>query len=221
MKKGLIIFDLDGTLTESGPGVMNCVAYACEKMGYEIPGQDVLESFVGPPLKTHLMTVFGMNDEQAEEGVRLFRERYESIGIFENSLYDGIIELLENLKSDGYTISIATSKPEPLAKRVTKDFGLDKFLGFWKGASCDSSRDDKADIIEKVIDECGFADDREKVIMVGDRKYDAMGAKICGIGFMGAGWGYAPEGELEKYSPMAIASSPKELYKEISKSCNY
>ena len=216
MKKGLIIFDLDGTLTKSGPGVMKDISYMCEKMGIEIPSEDVLKSFIGPPLMTHIMDVFGMDKEQAEKGVKIFRERYEADGIFDNSVYDGIIELLEKLQADGYTISIATSKPEPMAKMVTEHFGLDRFFGFWKGASSDNSRSDKSDIIECVINGCGFADCKEKAVMVGDRKYDAMGAKLCGIGFMGAGWGYAPKGELEEYSPIGIASSPMELYEIIS-----
>lgn len=215
MEKGLVIFDLDGTLTESGPGVINCMTHLCKEMGLEIPSEDVLRSFIGPPLEIHLMDVFGMNKDEAEKGVEIFRERYDKKGIFENSLYDGITEMLEKLQKDGYKISIATSKPEPMAKIVITHYGLDKFLGFWKGAASDKSRPDKSDILESVIQGCGYADNKSKAVLVGDRKYDAMGARLCGIGFIGAGWGYAPKGELEEYSPIGIAHSPKELYEII------
>lgn len=212
MEQRLIIFDLDGTLTESGPGVMKSVAYAFEKMNIEAPDEVGLRSFVGPPMVVHLQENYGMSEEDAKTTTEIFRERYNKIGIDENSLYDGIERLLKKLKEDGHVLSVATSKPQKVAKIVLEQFNIDGYFSYWQGAVNDTGRADKMDIVEGAIDGNGFENKKDMVFLVGDRKYDAMGASLCKIGFYGAGWGYAPEGELESFSPLGIAKTPDELY---------
>ena len=212
MNKALIIFDLDGTLTDSCPGILKSIEYAIEKLGRTVPSREVLMTFVGPPLLAQFKEVFGMEDEEAEKAVSYFRERYNSVGVFENSVFDGIEYLLENLKNDGCSLSVATSKPVPMAKVVLEHFGIEKYFDYWQGSTGDKGRADKINIIEDVIQNCGFAGLKRRVFLVGDRKYDAQGASGCGIGFYGAGWGYAPGGELEGYPNDGIASSPENLY---------
>jgi phosphoglycolate phosphatase len=216
MNKGLIIFDLDGTLTDSCPGILKSIEYAVTRSGRPVPDEAVLKSFIGPPLLGHFQSALGMSEEEAEKAVVFFRERYNKTGIFENSVFDGVEELVGRLKKDGYAVSVATSKPVSAAKVVLEYFDIEKYFENWQGSTGDKGRSDKMDIIERVIDENGFSKEKEKVFLVGDRKYDAMGAVACNIGFFGAGWGYAPEGELEGYPNLGIASTPKELYKMIS-----
>ena len=216
MNKGLIIFDLDGTLTDSCPGILKSIEYAIEKLGRTVPSREVLMSFVGPPLLAQFKEVFGMEDDEAEKAVSYFRERYNETGVYENSIFSGIDGLLKKLKKDGYTLSVATSKPMKMADTVIRHFNIEGYFDFWQGSSGDKGRSDKMDIIECVIEGNGYSDAKEKVCLVGDRKYDAMGASACGIGFYGAGWGYAPEGELEGYPNNGIAVSPEELYKMIA-----
>ena len=212
MKKALIIFDLDGTLTDSSPGILKCIKYAVEKLGRKVPSEDILLTFVGPPLLEQFKEVFGMEESEAEQAVAYFRERYNAAGVFENSVFTGVRELLENLKKDGCALSVATSKPMAMADVVLKHFKIDGYFDFWQGSTGDRGRSDKLDIINAVIDGCGFSGKKDRVFLVGDRKYDAMGAEKCGIGFYGAGWGYAPKGELEDYPNEGIASSTENLY---------
>ncbi len=215
MKKGLIIFDLDGTITASAPGVINSVKYAIEKTGKEPLSEKELLSFVGPPMVYQFKLIYGIDDDEAMEMVRIFRERYNTQGVYESSLFPGIKELLEKLKTDGYMLSIATSKAAPTAKQVLEDFKMEKYFEHWHGAIGDNRRADKMDIIERVLKDCGYDNCRDKAFLVGDRKFDAQGSELCGIGFYGAGWGYAPEGELEAYPNLGIAASPEELYEMI------
>ena len=141
-----ILFDLDGTITESGPGIMNSVAYAVKKMGYAVPDNSVLRRFIGPPLSESFQKYFGMSGEQAEEAIRCYREYYTNGGIFENEVYEGIVESFQVLKENGRKLAIATSKPEKFAKQIAEYFGFDKYFDVICGASMDESLVAKADI---------------------------------------------------------------------------
>lgn len=211
----LIIFDLDGTLTDSGPGIKKSIIYAYERMGKPIPAEKELESFIGPPLNIQFPIVSGFNEEETERGVHYFRERYNVTGVFENSVYPGIIEMLENLKKEGCTLAVATSKPHQTAEVVLEHFDLLKYFDHMKGADPNTPHADKTEFINDAIDKTGFSDNKENVYMVGDRKYDAAGAKSCGVSFLGAGWGYAAEGELEEFENEGIAKTPDELFELI------
>lgn len=212
MKK-LVFFDLDGTLTDSGPGIMNSAAYAFERMGYPVPPSAVLRTFVGPPLHESFLRN-GIPAEMTEKAVAVFRERYMPIGKYENTPYEGIRTFLESLKSLGYKLMIATSKPEEIAIEVLEHFDLAKYFDKICGGSMDLSRTSKEAVIAYLLEENGR--DAE-MVMVGDTKFDIIGAKKHGIPAIGVSWGYGDVGEMEQAGAAAIAKTPEDLL-EILKS---
>ncbi|MDO4622369.1 MAG: HAD hydrolase-like protein [Eubacteriales bacterium] len=207
----LIIFDLDGTLTDSAPGITNCARLALQKMGYPEYTQEELNTFVGPPLQVHFVEFAHMNAEQVDEAVRLFRERYDAVGKFENSVYPGIPELLKRLKKAGCLVTIATSKPEKFALQIADHFALTPYFDCIAGATMDESHNRKPLIIEDVLRSTGYLDKREQAVMIGDRKYDILGAKEKGIRSIGAAYGYGSREELEEAGADRIAASVEEL----------
>ena len=214
MKK-LILFDLDGTLTDSGPGIKKCVQYGLEKCGYPLQSDPVLQSFIGPPLLHQYMTVLGMSREEAKTAIRFYRERYAAVGIYENSLYGGVPEMLAALREENYLLGVTSAKPLHFVHDVLEYFTLRDRFDVIQGAMSDQERPNKVDVIERTLSEIGYESRRDAVWLVGDRKYDAAGAKLCGIGFYGAGWGYAQEGELEAEGAQKIADSPEDLVRMI------
>lgn len=212
MKK-LVFFDLDGTLTDSGPGIMNSAAYAFERMGYPVPPSAILRTFVGPPLHESFLQN-GIPAEMAEKAVAVFRERYMPIGKYENTPYEGIRTFLESLKSLGFHLMIATSKPEEIAIEVLEHFDLAKYFDKICGGSMDLSRTSKEAVIAYLLEENGR--DAE-MVMVGDTKFDIIGAKRHGIPAIGVSWGYGDVGEMEQAGAAAIAKTPEDLL-EILKS---
>lgn len=212
MKK-LVFFDLDGTLTDSGPGIMNSAAYAFERMGYPVPPSAILRTFVGPPLHESFLRN-GIPAEMAEKAVAVFRERYMPIGKYENTPYEGIRTFLESLKSLGFHLMIATSKPEEIAIEVLEHFDLAKYFDKICGGSMDLSRTSKEAVIAYLLEENGR--DAE-MVMVGDTKFDIIGAKRHGIPAIGVSWGYGDVGEMEQAGAAAIAKTPEDLL-EILKS---
>ena len=140
----VILFDLDGTLTDSAPGILNSVRYACRKLGLEMPSEATLRKFLGPPLIDSFRTLAGLSDAEADHAVSAFREYFPTKGIFENEVYDGVPALLADLKAAGKTVIIATSKPEDFAKRIMAHFDLAQYCDFVCGATMDETRTDKA-----------------------------------------------------------------------------
>ena len=208
-----ILFDLDGTLTDSGEGIMNCAVYALAHFGIPAPTEKELRTFVGPPL-TETFARFGVPADQLEEAVRIYRQRYLPIGKFENRPYPGIRELLEKLKADGHTLFVATSKPEVTSIEILEHFGLDGYFEKICGASTDFSRNSKEAVIAYLLDSCGA---RENAVMVGDTAYDVIGAKAHGIPTVGVSWGYGLVEDMEKAGAAAIAHTMDELYDFLSK----
>ena len=206
MKK-TILFDLDGTLTDSGEGIINCVIYALERFGLPIPAREELRYFVGPPLHESFIKQ-GVPADRAEEAVAVYRERYVPIGMFENTPYPGIRELLEGLKAEGYTLFVASSKPEWMCVDILKHFDLDKYFTMICGATMDTSRTNKEAVIEYLIQENGKS---ENMIMVGDTKFDVIGAKYHGIPCIGVSWGYGSVSDMQEAGAMSIANSVEEL----------
>lgn len=205
-----ILFDLDGTLTDSAPGILNCVQNALSVMGISEP--ENIMRFVGPPLYESFASFCGMNEEQVIEAVRLYRERYTDIGLFENSVYDGVPEMLERLKNGGRRLFVATSKPEVFAVRILDRFGLSDFFEVIGGADIvgsRGSRNEKDEVIEYVLEQAGQPD-RSTVLMIGDRKHDIIGAEKCGVHCMAALWGYGSEEEFYEYGADYIAKTPQE-----------
>ena len=189
-----VIFDLDGTLTQSEEGIWNCVKYAAEKLGFPVPDADTLRKFIGPPLAYSFREYMGMDDAMAARAVETYRERYNVVGLFENRVFPGIRRLLRTLRQEGWYIGIATGKPQKTSERVVAHFGLDKFVEKICGPTGDH-RADKIDLIKNALpDDWDYA--HEEAWMVGDRKFDVEGAIGAGIKSIGVGYGYGSEGEL-------------------------
>ena len=206
MKK-TILFDLDGTLTDSGVGIINCVIYALERFGLPVPKREALRYFVGPPLHESFIKQ-GVPAHRAEEAVAVYRERYVPTGMFENTPYPGVRELLEALKEEGYTLYVASSKPEWMCVEILKHFDLAKYFDMICGATMDTSRTNKEAVIEYLIQENGKTGN---MIMVGDTKFDVLGAKFHGIPCIGVSWGYGSVTEMQEAGAMSIAETMTEL----------
>lgn len=207
------IFDLDGTITDSGPGIMNAIRYAVKKRGLPDVSEEVLRSFIGPPLKEQFRSVFGLSDDEGTIMVATYREYYGEKGIFENRVYDGVPEVFQKLQEAGVRILMATSKPEKYAKQIAEHFGFAKYFDFIGGACMDGRRTDKHDVIEYVIDSCKVC--RENTVMIGDRRHDMIGASKAGIRSIGALYGYGSRDELEKAGADMIAVTPDDISKLI------
>ena len=207
MKKA-ILFDLDGTLTDSGEGIMNCAKLALQHYGLPIPSEAQLRTFVGPPLHESFVR-FGVPAEEADNAVKIYRSRYIPIGKFENHPYEGIREVLQKLKDLGHTLYVATSKPEAMSVEILDHFDLAKYFDIIAGASLDRSRSSKEDVIAYLLNQCG---DFAEKIMVGDTAFDVIGAKAHGIPTVGVSWGYGKVEDMEKAGAVSIAHTMDELY---------
>ena len=206
MKK-TILFDLDGTLTDSGEGIINCAILALEHFKLPIPDRETLRVFVGPPLHESFVR-FGVPADKAEEAVAVYRSRYVPTGMFENVPYPGIRELLEALKGQGHTLYVATSKPEWMAVEILKKFQLDGYFDLICGATMDTSRTEKSQVIAYLLEQTG---DVSHAVMVGDTKYDVLGAAEHRIPTVGVAWGYGTVEDMQSAGAAAIANTTQEL----------
>ena len=205
--KRTILFDLDGTLTDSGEGIMNCAKLALNTFGVPIPGEELMRSIVGPPLD-HSLIRLGIPEKDVAEAIRVFRARYSSVGKYENTPYPGIRALLSTLQDQGHLLCVATSKPEVMALDIMDHFDLARYFTHICGASLDSSRSSKEAVITYLMEQCGR--DQNKV-MVGDTEYDVLGAKAHGIPTIGVTWGYGKEQAMVDAGAAALAHSMEEL----------
>lgn len=204
-----VLFDLDGTLTRSGEGITKSAAYAIERLGFAPLSQAELDRFVGPPLLTSFMEMCGMDEPAALEATRVFRERFESVGWRENAVYPGIAPLLRALRAAGKYLAIATAKPETFALRIARHFGMEPYLNRIVGAGMDDKHADKATIIARALPEGA---DRRRVVMVGDRKFDVLGAKAAGVSSLAVGYGYGSREELSACAPDLFAPDVDALF---------
>jgi len=209
MKNLTVLFDLDGTLTDSGEGIINCATLALEHFGLPVPDRDTMRIFVGPPLRDTFLQ-FGVQEADVEEAIAVFRGRYSRVGKFENVPYSGIRELLEALQKAGHRLFVATSKPEMLAEEILAKFDLARYFERICGATLDGSRDSKASVIAYLLAQAG---DVQNAVMVGDTAFDVIGAKEHGIPAVGVAWGYGVAAEMEQAGAMAIAKDPQQLQK--------
>lgn len=207
------LFDLDGTLTDPALGITNSIMYALDKMGREIPPRESLYSFIGPPLVQSFQSL-GMSKDEAETALRTYREYFSVKGLFENKVYNGIPEALENLSNAGVKIILATSKPELYAAQILEHFSLDKYFTSVCGASMDEKRVDKADVIKYALDTNGISD-KSKVVMIGDRLHDIIGAEKNGLYSVGVLWGYGSREEFHNAGADNIADSIPKMVKII------
>ena len=207
MAKKAVLFDLDGTLTDSGEGIINCAILGLEYFGLPIPDRETLRVFVGPPLHETFVK-FGVPDDQADTAVAVYRSRYMTVGKFENAPYPGIIPLLQTLKAHGHTLLVATSKPESLSVEIMDKFELSQYFDCICGASMDRSRTCKEDVIAYLLEKYG---NPENMIMVGDTHYDVNGAKFHGIPTIGVSWGYGTVEDMLSAGAVSIAHTMEEL----------
>lgn len=208
-----ILFDLDGTLTDSGEGIINCASLALEHFGIPVPDRETMRVFVGPPLDKTFRE-FGVPADRTDEAIRVYRSRYIPIGRFENTPYPGIRELLETLRDRGHRLFIATSKPEGMSVEILEHFGLAHFFTDICGATMDGSRSTKEDVIAYL-----FARNKGegKILMVGDTVYDILGAKAHEIPAIGVAWGYGNVQDMTEAGAIAIAESTEELLALLDK----
>ena len=204
-----ILFDLDGTIIDSKEGILNSVCYALEKMGREIPEKKDLMCFIGPPLSYSFATFCGMNEEDTQKAVALYRENYAPRGVFEFSVYPGVENMLKKLSSGGRRLYLATSKPEVFAKQILEKAGLDGYFTAICGSIIPSGRDKKEEVIGYLLENEALALD--ETVMVGDRSYDIEGAHAMGLVAIGVSYGYGTVKELNRANAEAIATSPKDL----------
>lgn len=206
-----VLFDLDGTLVDSGIGVTNSVAHAMERFGITPPPRQELFKFIGPPLVQSFRDFCGFNDEQITLGIKYYREYYSDKGILECTMYDGVLELMQSLKKKGYKLSLATSKPDIYATRVAEIKGILPYLDHLAAASTDEkTRATKEAVVEYALELCEEKD-RSKILMVGDRHFDINGAKSFGLDSVGVTFGYGSYEELKEAGATYIVNSMKEL----------
>lgn len=191
----IILFDLDGTLIDSGEGITNSVIYALKKYGIEVLDRRTLYRFIGPPLHQSFEKFYGFLPEQAKEAVEYYREYYREKGIYENVVYEGVEASLKKLFEAGKTLLVATSKPEAFARQILGHVGLSKYFKHIAGANMDGTRTDKAEVIAYALSLCGDKD-VSKALMVGDREHDILGAKAIPVDAAGVLYGYGSYEEL-------------------------
>lgn len=211
----IILFDLDGTLTDSSQGIINSIIYALEK--YDINDYDMplLRKFLGPPLHESFEKFMGFDNEKSLQAVKLYREYFSSKGLLENEVYGGVNNLLQNLKENGKTLIVATSKPQQFTDKIMEHFDLAKYFDFIAGSNMDTTRSKKAEVIEYALSECNIKD-KSKVVMIGDRAEDMVGAQSVGIDSIGVEYGYGTFDELKNAGATYIVETVDELKKLLS-----
>ncbi|MDU5923625.1 MAG: HAD family hydrolase [Finegoldia magna] len=204
-----ILFDLDGTITNSYEGIVNAVKFSLDKINFKYD-ESKLISFIGPPLKDSYMNL-GFSEEESKDRIEDFRDYYFRKGMKEMHLYEGIVETIQKLHDTGYKIYLATSKVESSAKKILSDNNLLKYFSYAAGATMDQSRVEKEDVIAYLIDKTGIKP--EESIMVGDRLHDIEGAKLNNIKAIAAGYGFGNEDEYE--NAVLVAEKPADVYEYV------
>lgn len=205
----LVLFDLDGTLSDSAPGILSSLRYAFAANGLEPLDAHTEQAILGPPFYESLPPLIG-GEEKLPAVIDAYREKYGEAGMFHTQVYDGIPDVLRALHQQGARLAVATSKPEHYAIPIVEYLGLADYFETVGGDELDGSLPTKALVIAKVLQRLGI-DDRADIVMVGDRAHDVLGAREHGIGCIGAGWGYGLPGELEKAGARPVCAAPREL----------
>lgn len=209
-----ILFDLDGTLTDSKEGIINSIRHALSYFDIVEDDMDKLKSFIGPPLKDSFKVLYGFDDHKADVAIVKYREYFKDRGIFENEVYLYIPEMLSNLKRHGKTLIVATSKPTVFAKRILEHFDLMEYFSDVIGSNLDGTMVEKSEVIKYALDKNNITD-LDSTIMVGDRKYDIEGARDAGIDCIAVLYGFGTSTEINEGSPLYIAKTVQDIEKII------
>ena len=214
MKYKYLLFDLDGTVSESAEGIRASLEYAINTLGAPMPDLGDYTRYVGPPLIDTFLNLVGLDPETAERGAQLYRDYYNEKGKFLNRVYKGIPELLGRLREEDVKMCICSSKYELFAEEIIGILGLSGDFDAVCGSNIDGSRKDKKDLIPYAVACLGgdFERDRERTVMLGDTWYDAKGAKLCGVDFIGVRYGYGKTADMEEQGAKLFADTPGELY---------
>ena len=204
-----IFFDLDGTLSDPSEGIANGIMYAQKKWGLPCGPRSDYYKFIGPPMPQSFCDFLGFSHEDAVRFLACFREYYSVTGIFENRLFDGMAELLHTLKAHGAKLYVATTKPQPFADRLMEHFGIADCFACVSGCGLDGLRNSKREVIEYARDSCGV--DMTKAVLIGDRMFDAAGARECGIPCVGVEYGFGGREELEAAGAVHVVATVEEL----------
>ena len=209
-----LLFDLDGTLTNPQEGITKCVQHALRSFGIEEPDLEKLIPFIGPPLIQSFMEFYNMSEEDARKAVAVYRERFSTVGLFENFPYPGIADMLAELKAQGKILAVASSKPTIYVRRILEKFELAPYFNVIEGSNLDGTRVDKKEVIAEVLSQLDnpSADD---LLMIGDRKFDVIGARETGFGCVGVRFGFAAPDELEQSGAVYIADTVQDLHRYL------
>lgn len=211
-----ILFDLDGTLTDPKLGITSCVQHALRKFGIEEPDRDMLELFIGPPLSNSFREFYGFDEEKIQQAIAYYRERFSTIGLFENEIYPGIPQMLKELQESGRHLAVASSKPTVFVTQILEHFGIHAYFEVIVGSELDGTRVKKEEVVEEALRQLLHGtEQRRDVVMVGDRKFDIEGAKAYHIDSVGVAYGYAAQGELEAAGADVIVETVEELGKVL------
>ena len=208
-----ILFDLDGTLTDSKPGIIECIAYALEKENVPYTNQ-ILDKMVGPPFRVSMHDFLGLEMPEIEKLIGIYRGVYEEYGYKNCKVFEGVEQMLSALKNAGKVLGVATSKPIKFTQMIMRDFDLGKYFDYVAGASSDASKEAKSDVIQGALENLGVKD-KSKVLMVGDRLYDIEGAHMQGIDCAAVLYGYGSKEEFEEYKAEYILAAPDDVVKLV------
>lgn len=204
-----ILFDLDGTLTDPKPGITRSVAYALNRFNIDVPDLDTLIPFIGPPLGESFRNFYGFTPEQAEQAIAYYREYFADTGLYENTVYPGIADLLATLQADQKRLVVATSKPTVFAERILEHFHLDQYFTLVVGSELDGTRVNKAEVIAYAL--AALNATNQQAVMIGDRKHDILGAKLNDMPSIAVAYGYGSHEELRSAQPTHIADTVNDL----------
>ncbi len=208
----IVLFDLDGTISDSSPGMLTGFRLVFEHFDMDQPDDASIRRQFGPPLAVTWREAYGMSDEQIVEGLRVYRDYYHDVGMYENNLFDEIPQLLRDLYDRGVVLSTATSKPEFSATRIIEHFGLRDYFTFIGAADLSGTRDEKSAVIRHALMNLQADSSSHRIVMVGDRRHDVEGARHHSIATIGALWGFGDADELSEAGAVAMASSPMRVH---------
>jgi phosphoglycolate phosphatase len=205
----VVLFDLDGTLTDPAIGITRSITHALAVVGWPLPEPPLLRTFIGPPLADAFASL-GMTDSQVAHAITAYRDRYATVGLYENALIDGIDVMLRDLVDAGIRLAVATSKPEPFTHTILAHFGIEDAFSVVAGATLDQRRRHKDEVVLHALEHLGLPDP-DRVVMVGDREHDVLGAAVHGVASIGVLWGYGSRSELEQAGARVIVATVDDL----------